>query len=66
MVAPLSRRAFLATTLAAGGVLVVGGLDGERLDAQSIPDADRFLGLVEESLGLTRHLPVPMRLGQVG
>ena len=28
-------------------------------------DADRFLGLVEESLGLTRHLPVPAYL-QVG
>ena len=27
-----------------------------------VRDADRFLGLVEESLGLTRHLPVPARL----
>lgn len=31
-----------------------------------VRDADRFLGLVEESLGLTRHLPLPARLVQVG
>jgi glucose-6-phosphate isomerase len=28
--------------------------------------ADRFLGLVEESLGLTRHMPLPATLVQVG
>ncbi len=33
-----------------------------------VRDADRFLGLVEESLGLHRHLPVPAQLAvlQVG
>src|SRR6267378_3569488 len=38
----ISRRSFLA----AGGVLIVGlGLDGvERVLAQTVPDADRFLG----------------------
>ena len=46
MAARVSRRAFLATGLAAGGVLIVGlGLDRPgRVGAQSIPDADRFLG----------------------
>ena len=31
----------------------------EREADDLVRDADRFLGLVEESLGLTRHLPVP-------
>jgi nicotinate dehydrogenase subunit B len=46
MAARVSRRAFLATGLAAGGVLIVGlGLDEPGpAEAQSIPDADRFLG----------------------
>lgn len=49
MAAGLSRRAFLATSLAAGGALIV-RLGGDGLGAvapahaQSIPDADRFLG----------------------
>ena len=30
----------------------------EREADDLVRDADRFLGLVEESLGLTRHLPV--------
>ena len=34
----------------------------EREADDLVRDADRFLGLVEESLGLTRHLPVPARL----
>jgi hypothetical protein len=34
----------------------------ERAAAALVRDADRFLGLVEESLGLTRHLPVPAHL----
>jgi hypothetical protein len=43
----------------------------EREADDLVRDADRFLGLVEESLGLTRHLPVPARLpvpawGEVG
>jgi hypothetical protein len=44
----------------------------EREADDLVRDADRFLALVEESLGLTRHLPVPARLcsvaplGQVG
>jgi hypothetical protein len=44
----------------------------EREADDLVRDADRFLGLVEESLGLHRHLPVPARLpiptrlGQVG
>ena len=38
----------------------------EREADDLVRDADRFLGLVEESLGLTRHLPVPMHLGQAG
>ena len=32
----------------------------EREADDLVRDADRFLGLVEESLGLTRHLPVPV------
>ena len=31
----------------------------EREADDLVRDADRYLGLVEESLGLTRHLPVP-------
>ena len=31
-----------------------------------VRDADRFLGLVEESLGLTRHEALPTVLGRVG
>jgi hypothetical protein len=38
----------------------------EREADDLVRDADRFLGIVEESLGLTRHVPVPMHLGQVG
>ncbi len=38
----------------------------EREADDLVRDADRFLGLVEECLGLTRHLPVPMHLGQAG
>jgi hypothetical protein len=38
----------------------------EREADDLVRDADRFLGLVEESLGLTRHLPLPARLVQVG
>ena len=38
----------------------------EREADDLVRDSDRFLGLVEESLGLTRHVPVPMHLGQVG
>ena len=34
----------------------------EREADDLVRDADRFLGLVEESLGLTRHVPVPARL----
>jgi len=37
----------------------------EREADDLVRDADRFLGIVEESLGLTRHLPVPAYL-QVG
>ena len=46
MDARVSRRTLLATGLAAGGVLLVGlGPDGSgRAAAQSVPDADRFLG----------------------
>jgi CO/xanthine dehydrogenase Mo-binding subunit len=46
MDARVSRRALLATGLAAGGVLLV-GLGPDRSGgaaAQSVPDADRFLG----------------------
>ncbi len=38
----------------------------EREADDLVRDADRFLGLVEESLGLTSHVPTPMHLGQVG
>jgi len=38
----------------------------EREADDLVRDADRFLGLVEESLGLTRHEAVPIRLGRVG
>ena len=43
----------------------------EREADDLVRDADRFLALVEESLGLTRHLPLPTHLssvtwGQVG
>ena len=44
----------------------------EREADDLVRDADRFLALVEESLGLTRHLPLPAHLcsvaplGQVG
>jgi hypothetical protein len=34
----------------------------EREADDLVRDADRFLGLVEESLGLTRHVPVPAHL----
>ncbi|HEY7038172.1 MAG TPA: molybdopterin cofactor-binding domain-containing protein [Methylomirabilota bacterium] len=68
----VSRRAFLATTLAAGGVLVVGGLDGvERLDAQSIPGADRFLGkslapdAVDSIIAIGRDGTVTIFVGRV-
>lgn len=38
----------------------------EREADDLVRDADRFLGLVEESLGLTRHLPTPEHLRAVG
>jgi len=38
----------------------------EREADDLVRDADRFLGLVEESLGLTRHEAIPTRLGRVG
>jgi hypothetical protein len=31
----------------------------EREADDLVRDADRYLGLVEESLGMTRHLPLP-------
>lgn len=72
MAARLSRRSFLATTLAAGGVLVVGGLDGvERSDAQSVPDADRFLGkslapdAVDSIIAIARDGTVTIFVGRV-
>jgi hypothetical protein len=34
----------------------------EREADDLVRDADRFLGLVEEALGLTRHVPVPEHL----
>lgn len=37
----------------------------EREADDLVRDADRFLALVEESLGLTRHLPVGDRLARV-
>ena len=36
----------------------------EREADDLVRDADRFLALVEESLGLTRHLPVGDRLAR--
>ncbi|HEY7204128.1 MAG TPA: molybdopterin cofactor-binding domain-containing protein [Methylomirabilota bacterium] len=72
MAVPVSRRAFLAGTLAAGGVLVVGGLDGPGpLDAQSIPDADRFLGkslapdAVDSIIAIGRDGTVTIFVGRV-
>jgi hypothetical protein len=38
----------------------------EREADDLVRDADRFLGLVEESLGLTRHEALPTVLGRVG
>ena len=38
----------------------------EREADDLVRDADRFLGLVEESLGLTRHDPIPTTLTRVG
>jgi hypothetical protein len=38
----------------------------EREADDLVRDADRFLGLVEESLGLTRHGPLPVTLSRVG
>jgi hypothetical protein len=38
----------------------------EREADDLVRDADRFLGLVEESLGMTRHQPALVQLGQVG
>ncbi len=38
----------------------------EREADDLVRDADRFLGIVEESLGLTRHVPIPATLVQVG
>ncbi len=38
----------------------------EREADDLVRDADRFLGLVEESLGLTRHVPLPAQLGRAG
>lgn len=38
----------------------------EREADDLVRDADRFLALVEESLGFTRHVPVPTHLRRVG
>jgi nicotinate dehydrogenase subunit B len=73
MVTRVSRRRFLATSLAAGGVLIVGsGLDGlGRAGAQSIPDADRFLGkslapdMVDSMLAVHRDGSVTVFVGRV-
>jgi nicotinate dehydrogenase subunit B len=72
MAARVSRRTFLATSLATGGVLIVGGLDGlGRLDAQSIPDADRFLGkslapdAVDSMIAIRRDSTVTIFVGRV-
>ena len=73
MAAHVSRRRFLATSLAAGGVLIVGsGLDGlGRAGAQSIPDADRFLGkslapdMVDSMLAVHRDGSVTVFVGRV-
>jgi CO/xanthine dehydrogenase Mo-binding subunit len=69
MTARVSRRRFLA----AGGVLIVGlGLDGlGRVGAQSIPDADRFLGkslapdAVDSFLAVHRDGSVTIFVGRV-
>ncbi len=69
MAARVSRRSFLA----AGGVLIVGlGLDGlGRAGAQSIPDADRFLGkslapdAVDSFLAVHRDGSVTIFVGRV-
>ena len=69
MNARVSRRSFLA----AGGVLIVGlGLDGlGRVGAQSIPDADRFLGkslapdAVDSFLAVHRDGSVTIFVGRV-
>ena len=73
MDARVSRRSFLATGLAAGGVLTVGfGLDGVgRAGAQSIPDADRFLGkslapdMVDSMLAVHKDGSVTVFVGRV-
>ena len=73
MAARVSRRRFLATSLAASGVLIVGsGLDGlGRAGAQSIPDADRFLGkslapdMVDSMLAVHRDGSVTVFVGRV-
>ncbi|MFI5377372.1 MAG: molybdopterin cofactor-binding domain-containing protein, partial [Candidatus Rokuibacteriota bacterium] len=73
MASRVSRRRFLATSLAAGGVLIVGsGLDGlGRAGAQSIPDADRFLGkslapdMVDSMLAVHRDGSVTVFVGRV-
>jgi CO/xanthine dehydrogenase Mo-binding subunit len=72
MAARLSRRRFLATTVAAGGVLIVGtGLGLGRAGAQSIPDADRFLGkslapdMVDSMLAVHRDGSVTVFVGRV-
>src|SRR4030095_8297870 len=65
-------RASPCAALATGGVLVVGGLDGMgRLDAQSIPDADRFLGkslapdAVDSIIAIGRDGTVTIFVGRV-
>ncbi len=73
MDARVSRRIFLTTGLAAGGVLIVGlGLDGlGRAHAQSIPNADRFLGkplapdVVDSFLAVHRDGSVTVFVGKV-
>jgi CO/xanthine dehydrogenase Mo-binding subunit len=73
MDARVSRRSFLSTGLAAGGVLIVGfGLDGVgRAGAQSIPDADRFLGkslapdMVDSMLAVHKDGSVTVFVGRV-
>jgi nicotinate dehydrogenase subunit B len=70
MAARVSRRRFLATSLAAGGVLIVGSGLG-RAGAQSIPDADRFLGkslapdMVDSMLAVHRDGSVTVFVGRV-
>ena len=55
---PVSPAPAAATGPAAWGLT-------EREADDLVRDADRFLALVEESLGLTRHLPVGDRLARV-